>query len=221
MSNPGVIELFGFSYKNNSSVHSFRVEDNIGEAIHFHFDNIRLDLTVKEFRTLADDILDAITAAVNVKGFDARKQDPLFLFQTAEWLPYLREVKIEYIPVKDIIVDTVGNENGKKIYRLIKHSRVVRALRGDCAENDAYRQQNLISQNNRQRLLDIFHSVRNNGYPFNDEYIILFNDQNIIRDGQHRAASIYVMAPDAVIPIQRWIFFNNLFSISNPVFDLT
>ena len=49
MSNPGVIELFGFEFRNNFGNHSFRVEDNIGEAIHFHFDNIRLDLTVKEF----------------------------------------------------------------------------------------------------------------------------------------------------------------------------
>ena len=50
MSNPGVIELFNFAYRYRSGNHSFRIEDNIGEAIHLHLDNIRLDLSVKEFR---------------------------------------------------------------------------------------------------------------------------------------------------------------------------
>lgn len=220
MSNPGVIELSNLQFKDYTGSHNFRVEDNIGEAIHFHLDNIRLDLTVNEFRTLADDMLDAITASVNVEGFDARKQDPLFLFDTAEYLPYLREVKIEYMPVKDFIVDTHGG-GGQRIYRHIKHSRVVKALRGDLAENDMHDQINFLGQNNRQRLLSIFESVYKNGYPFNDEYIILFNDQNIIRDGQHRAGSIYFMKPDAVIPIQRWIFADNMFNIPDPVFDLS
>ncbi|MBR6888277.1 MAG: hypothetical protein IKN16_07495 [Selenomonadaceae bacterium] len=220
MSNPGVIQLFGFNYKFNDVPHTFRVEDNIGEAIHFHFDNFRLDLTVKEFRAFADDMLDAITAAVNVEGFDARKQDLLFLFQHATLLPWLREFRIEYMPVKEIIVDTLG-ENGKNVYRYLKHSRVVRALRGDYAENDVRDQQNLIGQNNLQRLLSIFESVRKNGYPLNGEYITLFNDQNIIRDGQHRAASIYVLNPEAVVPIQRWIFQDNMFNLSNIAYDLS
>lgn len=112
MSNPGVIELFGFNINNNTGSHNFRVEDNIGEAIHFHFDNIRLDLTVKEFRNFADDMLDAINSLVNVKGFDAKKCDPLFLFEVAEYLPYLREVRIESIPVKKLIVDTNPDKGG-------------------------------------------------------------------------------------------------------------
>lgn len=219
MSNPGVIELFGFQFKTNRAIHSFRIEDNIGEAIHVHFDNMRLDLTVKEFHQLADDLLDAITAYVNVEGFDAKKCDPLFFFQSAKWFPWLREVRIDYMPVKDIIVDTL-DKNGGRVYRYMKHSRVVRALKDDCEENDKRAQQNLIGLNNRQRLAMIFDSVKKNGYPFNDEYIILFNDQNIIRDGQHRAASIYTLNPEAVIPVQRWIFQDNMFSIPNPVYDL-
>ncbi|MBQ6975328.1 MAG: hypothetical protein IJQ16_02080 [Selenomonadaceae bacterium] len=115
MSNPGVIELFGFNFKNNFGSHNFRVEDNIGESIHFHFDNIRLDLTVKEFRKIADDLLDAINGIVNVKGFDAKKVDSRFLFEIAECLPYLREVRIEPIPVKNLIVDT-NSRGGRGTY---------------------------------------------------------------------------------------------------------
>lgn len=221
MSNPGVIQLFGFGFKNSSGNHSFRVEDNIGEAIHFHFDNIRLDLTVKEFRAFADDMSDAITAIVNVKGFDAKKQDPLILFDIAEQLPWLREVRIEYMPVKDIIVDTL-DKNGKTVFKYLKHSCVVRALNGDYAEDDMRQQINFIGQDNRQRLFSIFESVKKNGYPFNDEYILLYNDQNIIRDGQHRASAVYVLNPEAIIPIQRWIFQDNMFSYPNNIlYDLS
>lgn len=222
MSNPGVIELFGFGFKDNFvGSHSFRIEDNIGESIHFHFDNIRLDLTVKEFRKFADDMLDAINAIVNVKGFDARKQDLEFLFRRAELLPWLREVRIEYMPVKNIIVDTL-DKDGNTVFRYIKHSRVVKSLRGDYAENDTHQQQNFIGQNNQERLFSIFESVRKNGYPFNEEYITFFNNDNIIHDGQHRAGSIYVLNPEAVIPIQRWIFQNNMFSFPDDTpYDLS
>ena len=92
---------------------------------------------------------------------------------------------------------------------------------GDNAENDRRKQQNLLAQSNRQRLISIFESIRKNGYPFNDEYIIVFNNQNIVRDGQHRAASIYVLAPEAVIPVQRWIFQDNVSDIKNPLYDLS
>lgn len=51
MSNPGVIVLASlkkpFPYR-------FEVEDNIGEAIHIHFQDMRIDLTVKEFLDITD-----------------------------------------------------------------------------------------------------------------------------------------------------------------------
>ena len=41
---------------------------------------------------------------------------------------------------------------------------------------------------NEKRILDLFDSIKNHGYPYLDQYIILFNGENIVRDGQHRAA---------------------------------
>lgn len=206
MSNPGVIELFGFGFKDNfGGSHFFRIEDNIGESIHFHFDNIRLDLTVEEFREFADDMLDAITNILNVKGFDAKKYDPLFLFDINRFIIGLREIQFEYMPVKNIVVDTL-DKDGKLVFSYLENSRMVKALRGDYSENDARPQHNLIGQNNLERLFSIFESVRKNGYPFNDEYIVVADKESNIIDGQHRAASIYVLNPEAVIPVQRWLF---------------
>jgi hypothetical protein len=45
MSNPGVLMLSETLINGKS----FRIEDNIGEAIHIHFGDIRLDMTIREF----------------------------------------------------------------------------------------------------------------------------------------------------------------------------
>ena len=55
-------------------------------------------------------------------------------------------------------------------------------------------------------------TVVKNGYPFNDEYLILFNDQNVIRDGQHRAAAILFTKGDMEIPLIRLHFHNKKYS---------
>ena len=42
----------------------------------------------------------------------------------------------------------------------------------------------------KKRILDLFDSIKNHGYPYLDQYIILFNGENIVRDGQHESSSI-------------------------------
>ena len=48
MSNPAVFELNKTIIKNNI----FTIEDNIGEAIHFHIGLVRFDLSIKEFNNI-------------------------------------------------------------------------------------------------------------------------------------------------------------------------
>lgn len=49
MINPGVISLASLQdFKNLCFPYRFEIEDNIGEAIHIHFKDIRLDLTTAE-----------------------------------------------------------------------------------------------------------------------------------------------------------------------------
>ncbi|MDA9017975.1 hypothetical protein N9H40_00490, partial [bacterium] len=49
--------------------------------------------------------------------------------------------------------------------------------------------------------------------PFNDEYIVLFNNQNYIRDGQHRASTILSVKGKIEIPIIRLKFKNNKYNL--------
>ena len=55
MSNPGVINLFSF-FKRSGIIKRFQIEDNIGESIHIHVNNFRIDLTIKEFYRLVDSL---------------------------------------------------------------------------------------------------------------------------------------------------------------------
>ena len=75
MSNPAVIqlasleEITGFPYR-------FEIEDNIGEAIHIHYKDIRLDMTIKEFNEFADSVRKIFASMVehekfHIEDFDA------------------------------------------------------------------------------------------------------------------------------------------------------
>jgi hypothetical protein len=48
MSNPAVITLDNAGNR-RGKFKRFIIEDNIGEAIHLHVDNMRIDFTIKEF----------------------------------------------------------------------------------------------------------------------------------------------------------------------------
>ena len=202
MSNPGVIELSSSATKR----HSFRVEDNIGEAIHLHIDdNIRLDLTVRDFFALCKKTEGIINELVEVKGFDAKEVDPLFLKEIAPLLSELERVEKEKIFLDELIVDKQWM-GGISYYGKLKDSRVVKALQGQRQENDAREQTNLVGQSNGDRTRRVMEGIRRCGYPIDGTYMILFNNENWIRDGQHRAACLYLLYGNVEVEVLRFYF---------------
>ena len=80
-------------------------------------------------------------------------------------------------------------------------------LCGDKKAFYQYEQYNYISINNEKRLTNLAESVKNHGYPYKDQYVIVFEGQNIIRDGQHRAAVLaHQFGLDSKIKIMRFYF---------------
>ena len=83
-------------------------------------------------------------------------------------------------------------------------------LQGDKKEFLKYGQFNYFGMNNEKRLNETLESIKENKYPFEDKYIVLFNGQNIIRDGQHRAAILaHLYGLDATIKVMRFNFDGN------------
>lgn len=208
MSNPAVIELIDGCM----SIGKYRIEDNIGESIHLHIGDWRFDLTIEELNELARNSGIALNNFLSIDGFDYIDFDPLFLSQIASYLPDLIEVRDEKIKLSELLVDT--RVCGFIRYRGIDKSRVYKAYLGNAKEDERYKQINKHGETNSDRRDTLLESIKNNGYPYNNNYIILFNDQNIVRDGQHRAAALYYLNGDIEIPIKRMIFIDNKHNVS-------
>ena len=197
MSNPGVIKL------SKKTIHKSKVwlDDNLGESIHIHIDDFRADLTVEEFDKLCNDVGLSINALLDVEGFDCNKIDPVYLeFMLWKKLMKLRSVKLDKAKLGDMLAP------GKEGIYPLPESRAVRALEGDTRENDVPRSSHHIGQTSQERLDQMYNSVKDNGYPVNDQYIILYGDDNIIRDGQHRAACLYKQHGNIEVPVMRLYF---------------
>ncbi|MBE5980975.1 MAG: hypothetical protein E7249_17915 [Paenibacillaceae bacterium] len=216
MSNPAVITLAslsdikGFPYR-------FEIEDNIGEAIHIHYKDIRMDLTIKEFLELAEAIEEIINDLVEVEEFRCRDFDPVNLVGLAPLLPFLSDIIYTEVFLEDLIVDTY-DEGGNPVLLNLKCSRIIKALQGHCGENDSRKQVNYynnfrwIKQDNSERLQYNLEQIKKNGYPVNKELITLFNNDNILYDGQHRAACLYYLYGNIKVPVRRLLFKDNKFS---------
>ena len=203
MSNPAVVKL----EKNHVNKSMVWLDDNFGESIHIHIDDIRVDLSVQEFETLNTDLCFILNDLLRIENFDISKIDPVYL---SLWLwPKLSEIKrvnIENVKLGDLLVRSM---DGKKIEKL-KESVELKALLQESNENDFYnRKSNHYGQSDTQRLQSILDSIRQNGYPYDGKYIILFDNSSLIRDGQHRASCLYFLYGNIDIPIMRLYFNEN------------
>lgn len=197
MSNPAVTTLW--SGRIGRSKISF--DDNIGESIHLHVDDMRLDMTVDEFHLLYEDMCETINKMIDIDGFNVRKFDPAFLVKDL-WplLPSLQSVKsdkvmlsslyapfdVKFLKLKDSIgLQQLNNRESLKKKPLAPH----------------------IGQSEEERMSQVLESVEKHGYPYNDEYIVLYGDEMIIHDGQHRASCLYYLYGDIEIPVLR-LYFN-------------
>ena len=196
MSNPAVIKLA----QGNVGKSKVWLDDNFGESIHLHIDDYRVDLTVEEFSTLYSDVCDILNNLVNVENLDFRNIDPVFLsLYLWERIPSIVSANIDYIFLEELMAP---HNSSNKIYKL-SESVGVRALKGDTKESYDYRESHHISQTERERMSSVLQSIKLNGYPYKNQYVIVFGDDNIIRDGQHRASCLYFLNGNIQIPVLR------------------
>ena len=200
MSNPGVRILVQKQLKGGKS---FAVEDNIGEAIHIHYGNLRIDLTVCDFIELAADIRLSINDLMKETGFDVNDFDPLFLDMFSDKLIDLERVIYDKVSIDDL---KICKKNILGVYRPLdlKYSEVIETLSGKSTKEDAFIQINYHGETNQERTYKVFDFVKRR--KENVGYIVLFNDDNIIRDGRHRAASLLFLGMKSKVDIVRLYF---------------
>ena len=169
MSNPAVIKL------QQARINGTKIwiDDNYGESVHIHIDDMRIDLTVKEFEKLSYDLCDAVNEIIQVPGFDMHKIDPVF-FQVSLWEVLLDLEKVTYDKVR---LSELVCTNGNHVFYL-PDSYEVKALRCETTKNEDGRKSHHIGQTDTIRLNEICLSIKDNGYPYNDQLIILKGNDN-------------------------------------------
>ncbi len=199
MSNPAVIKL----QSGRIGKSKIWLDDNFGESIHIHIDDNRVDLTVEEFRQLYDDLCVSLTKLVDVDGFDVSQIDPVFLsVMLWPYLPHLTGYSIETVNLGELYAPYHSY-----IYRL-KNSKGYKALKTGIEIKEKRRNSQLLNQTESQRMNDILKSIKENGYPHKCHYIVVYGNDNIIRDGQHRASCLYYLYGNIDVPILRLKFDN-------------
>jgi len=212
MSNPGLI-LLAQTQCLDGFVKRFQIEDNIGEAIHIHIDNLRIDLTVAELLEFAELIGTSIDNLRLLGKYSVRHFDPMFLLNCAPYLPHLSQISIEKITLKDLEFIVHKQEGGAFFHEIcsVTKTPAYRFLaHQDLAFLD-YAQDRYCQQDNVTRINQLKKSIEHNGYPCNEQYVILFNNQNYVRDGQHRAAVLALLyGVDKEIEVMRFHFKENI-----------
>ena len=205
MSNPGVLRLATLNILPNFP-YRFEIEDNIGEAIHIHYKDIRLDLSIAEFKDLYMKAVQMMEQLVDNDIFRVKDFDPGNLIWLASMLPKLDKITTKDVYLEDILVDTFDVE-GKEVMMSLSHSRVLKALNGDTSENDLRRQANYYQagtsklQSNDDRVKFNLENIKKYGYPVGNELILLRPDNSIV-DGQHRAACLYFLYGNIKVPVR-------------------
>ena len=190
MSNPGVINLFSF-FKRSGTIKRFQIEDNIGESIHIHVNNFRIDLTIKEFYTLVDSLRESCKELQ--KPIDMLKEysiDPLFFNLLAPNLKDLKSTKVKKIKIRDLkfLVRKKYSSFPELLFpKRIDKTFIFRSLKGK-KNIENYNQINYPGIKNIDRINMLKKNLTMASYIDSNSCVICFNDQLYVRDGQHRCA---------------------------------
>lgn len=194
MSNPAINILIDIFIANERLI----IEDNLGEAIHIHYGNIRLSVSIKKFEEIVNTISKSAKTILDEVGLDFFSIDATaFLWGWTDSIMRIKKTDIKEVRLGDLLstrtYGAIFGLPGVQIPSPVSQSRIGKALNGDYKELERYTQQiNYKGTDNIGRLNIIRQSLMDNGYPYKNQYIIV--DQNYrIFDGDHRAGCLIKM----------------------------
>lgn len=140
-------------------------------------------------------------------NYDYRLIDPVyFSLFFYDLLDKIIDVKYDEINIKEIKLLrknslAVGMEMSERFKALVdKNYKMYSPFKS-----------NLIINTPEQRLDNAFKSIEKNGYGYNNQYAIFYNDEPYLRDGQHRIASLKYLYGNIDVKIVRFYLKNNYF----------
>lgn len=183
MSNPGVLTL---THKSISANKNFRIEDNLGESVHLHYNDIRIDLTIKELLYLSGICDETIHELVHAENFRLDDFDGDFLNKYSQCLIDLVSVTEDEVDAPTLYYQT----------RNMLHLPVRRKM-------NPIRAKELLS-NAESTTSDNCH---------NKYAVVLFNDNNTIMYGEKEAAGHLLQHPGQPVKVLRMNYENKKHSV--------
>ncbi len=145
-----------------------------------------------------------------VSGLDYNALDGVYMgYMLAIDLPYLLYVKEEVISLKDLLIFSID----KSIKHVSESEHLCFLTNKENLEIKTLT--NLHNQSHKERFNEILDSFKKLKYGENNQYIIVYNNDNIIRDGTHRAAILYLDNPNQNIKVLRFFFSKNYYTFEN------
>ena len=184
MSNPGVIILDQYS---SANINRFAVEDNIGESIHIHLNNFRIDLTIDEFLALSEQISLSLLSLDFFADMHEFNLDPHFMKLIAQYVPNYVGYSVSSAKISDLNF-LCRNKYGILKKTTIEHTPGYKHLISQRSDFNAYSQFNYLKLSNVDRIKQLYNSIKTNGYNSTYKLVDFSVQPNLIRDGQHRAA---------------------------------
>ena len=188
MSNPGVIKIA----QKQIGQHRMWIDDNIGESVHIHYDQIRIELSIKEFLTLTNQLKEIF---FNLYAIDPDDIDIRYLYINSQFIYNIRQSTTKMVKLSSLKVFDPYLEN------LVNCSRV-KALKGKLNIDDfPTRNSNFYGQSNSNRLARCLDYITKTRIEKVKEITVIDN-YGLIIDGWHRASCLYSVYGDILINVK-------------------
>ena len=163
---------------------------------------------IYDYDGVFNSIMDFIQAHFGVNSIDYSKLDIKYLTSMlGSDLLTLKSACAETVDLNDLRCFDVSNKDGISI----ENSRYYLQLKNNQIGIGPQHINNYTNQTNKERFLKIYDALEKNGYDSKTP-IIVYNDDYVIRDGEHRAAILCYLHGNTKIEILRLKFKGNNFS---------
>lgn len=172
----------------------------------FVLNNNITKISLKEMDKMVDYIYEYFSLKYPI-NYDYRLIDPIyFSLFFYDVIDKIIDVEYDIINISDIRLLRKGT-----LPVTMEKSERFRALVDKNHKMYSPFSSNLICETPEKRLENILISIKDNGYAYNGQFAIFYNNEPYLRDGQHRVSAVKYLYGDIDIKILRFHLKNNYF----------
>ena len=169
------------------------------------------EIHFEAFKLFTEQIYDTLNFEYTKNLFDLRILDPIYLeHMLGIDLPFFCSLDYDEHYILDL---KVFDRKSLSEVSVLHHPVFIELKSLNFSETTSL-PTNCLFESNEFRSRKILSNLMKNGYPYAKKFIILYNDEMIVRDGTHRLSCLYFLYGNIKIPVLRLKFSANYYSYS-------